>query len=83
MSWWRKVLRIGTVLVPEVTKDKRIRATTTIISSALTNNSPEDAAATLLMAAIEKGSEKPEIRAVALKIHDVINHIYSDDPDFH
>ena len=83
MSWWRKVLRIATVVVPEVTSNKKVTVGTQVISSALTDNSPEDAAATLLMTAIEKGSERAEIRAVALKIHDVINHIYSDDPDFH
>ena len=82
MSWWRKVLRIATVVVPEVTSNKKVTVGTRVISSALTSDSPEDAAATLLMAVIEKGSEKEEVRAMALRLHDVIQHFYSQDPDF-
>jgi hypothetical protein len=82
MSWWRKLLRVGVVVVSEVTDNKKVAIGTQVITSALTDKSPEGVAATLLMTAIEKGSEKPEIRAVALKIHDVIRHVYSDDPDF-
>jgi hypothetical protein len=83
MSWWRKLLRVGVVVVSEVTDNKKVAIGTQVITSALTDKSPEDAAATLLLAVIEKGSEKEEVRAMALRMHDVIQHFYSQDPDFH
>lgn len=77
------MLRIASVVVPEVTTNKKVTVGTQVITSALTENSPEDAAAVLLMAVIEKGSEKEEVKALALRLHDVIQHFYSQDPDFH
>ena len=82
MAWWKKILRIASVVVPEVTDNKKVTVGTQVITSAFNEASPEEAAATLITTAIERGSEEPKIRAIALKVHDVIRNRYHDDPDF-
>ena len=82
MAWWKKLLRIASVVVPEVTTNKKVTVGTQVITSAFNEASPEEAAATLITTAIERGSEEPKIRAIALRLHDVISHVFHDDPDF-
>ena len=82
MSWWRKVLRIATVVVPVVTTNKKVTIGTQVVTSALTDKSPEEGAATLIVTAVRRGAKEPKIRRMALKIHRAIKVAYKDDPKF-
>ena len=82
MAWWKKVLRVVSVVVPEVTSDRRVNATTSMVTSVFTENSPEEGATKLLMELIEHGAEKEEVRSLALRLHEVIQHYYHADASF-
>ena len=82
-SWWKKLIHIGAAVTKIAAPKSKATVATEIISTVVTEGtSAENAAATLLLTAIEKKADQPNIRAIALKVHDLTMHVYQDDPAF-